>query len=202
MKKFFLLTVIGSILFTACNNNSKSAFTGEIESNVAPVGTIPEQSIYNLTDTFTTDQNQTVRLSDFAGKPTVMVMIFTHCDYACPRLTADVKELEEKLGKNGDKVNFVLPSFDSERDFPKQLAKYKHDMKLDDNFTLLHGSDDAMRTLSVLLNVQYQKNQDGNFSHSNVISVLDASGNLIFQKEGIQANHEETMKKLNELLKG
>jgi hypothetical protein len=41
---------------------------------------------------------------------------------------------------------------------------------------VLHGSDDAVRTLSVLLNVQYEKDADGNFSHSNLISVLDQQG--------------------------
>lgn len=201
MKYHLLLFAISALSLAACNNGKQSAFTGDVASTAAPVGTIPEESIYNLTDTFTTQDNKTIQLKDFSGKPTVMVMIFTHCDYACPRLTADVKELEGRLGKNADKVNFVLTSFDAERDFPDQLAKYKKDMKLDDNFTLLHGSDNAVRTLSVLLNVQYQKNQDGNFSHSNVITVLDPSGNLIYQKEGIQANHDETLKKLNELLK-
>lgn len=73
-------------------------------------------------------------------------------------------------------------------------------MKLDDRFTLLHGSEDAVRTLAVLLNIQFQKNSNGDFSHSNVISVLDKEGRLVRQQEGINANQDETVKTLLEKL--
>jgi len=154
-----------------------------------------------LTDTFTTQDNKEVSLNQLEGKPTVMAMIFTHCTYACPRLTADVQNIEKKLGKKAEDVNFVLVSFDSERDFPTRLNEFKKEMFLDNNFTLLHGDDDAVRTLSVLLNVQFQKNSDGDFSHSNIISVLDKKGDLVFQKEGINADHTATLEQINDLLK-
>lgn len=198
--KSFIIFFVWSLLLYSCNNEPKSAFTGNVETTAAPVGTIPEESIYNITDTFTTQDNQVVSMKDFAGAPTVMAMIFTHCTYACPRLTADIQNIEKKLGKNSGKVNFVLVSFDSERDVPEQLQKFKSEMKLDDRFTLLHGSEDLVRTLSVLLNVQFQQNSNGDFSHSNIISVLDKKGNLVFQKEGIQADQKETMEKITNLI--
>lgn len=185
----------------ACDSQPKSAFTGSVESKVSAVGTIPQESIFNLTDTFTTQDNKEVSLNQLEGKPTVMAMIFTHCTYACPRLTADVQNIEKKLGKKAEDVNFVLVSFDSERDFPTRLNEFKKEMSLDNNFTLLHGDDDAVRTLSVLLNVQFQKNSDGDFSHSNIISVLDKKGDLVFQKEGINADHTATLEQINDLLK-
>lgn len=199
MKKISIIIICLGFLIS-CNNQNQSAFTGEVEKTANPVGTIPDESIYNLSDTFTTQDHKIVSLKDFAGKPTVMCMIFTHCTYACPRLTADVKGIEEKLGKKAADVNFVLVSFDPERDTPEQLKKYKEEMQLDKSFTLLHGSEDAVRTLSVLMNIQYQKNQDGDFSHSNVISVLDKQGKLIFQKEGINVSQEETLKVVTEAL--
>ncbi|MEO8961214.1 MAG: hypothetical protein ABI325_04990, partial [Ginsengibacter sp.] len=66
--------------------------------------------------------------------------------------------------------------------------------------TLLHGDETAVRTLSVLLNVQFEKNAEGNFSHSNIISVLDKTGNLIFQKEGLGADAAETIKTIKSVL--
>lgn len=200
MKKILYSLPLLLILFS-CNQGQQSAFTGEVVHTTAPVGTIPEESIYNLTNTFTTQDNQTVELKDFSGKPTLVCMIFTHCDYACPRLTADIKNIEEKLGKDADNVNFLLVSFDVERDTPERLKVYQKDMKLDNRFTLLHGDEDAVRTLSVLINVQYQKNANGDFSHSNVISILDKNGQLIYQKEGIQANHDETISQIKALIK-
>lgn len=198
MKNIYLLIVV-AVFVWSCNDQPKSAFTGSIESHTAAVGTIPDESIYNITDTFTTQDQKKVSLKDFTGAPTVMAMIFTHCTYACPRLTADIQNIESKLGKNSEKVNFVLVSFDSERDLPQQLTKFKKEMKLDNRFTLLHGSEDAVRTLSVLLNVQFQKNSNGDFSHSNIISVLDKKGNLVFQKEGIQTDQKQTIEQITEL---
>ncbi len=201
MKNVFFLIVVAFFVWS-CNDQPKSAFTGSIESHTAAVGTIPDESIYNITDTFTTQDNKKVSLKDFAGAPTVVAMIFTHCSYACPRLTADIQNIESKLGKNSGKVNFVLVSFDSERDVPAQLTKFKQEMKLDNRFTLLHGSLDAVRTLSVLLNVQFQKNSNGDFSHSNIISVLDKNGNLVFQKEGIQVDQKQTIQQISNLVGG
>lgn len=201
MKKI-LYTLPLLVIFFSCNQKRQSAFTGEVERTAPSVGTIPDESIYNLTDTFVTQDNQSVRLKDFAGKPAVVCMIFTHCTYACPRLTADVRNIEEKLGRKAGDVNFILISFDSKRDTPEQLKKFKRDMKLDDHFTLLHGSEETIRTFSVLMNVQFQQNADGDFSHSNIISLLDREGRLVYQKEGINVGQQETIDKLTGIING
>src|ERR1035437_91966 len=159
------------------------------------------QSIFTIADTFQTQHNNNITLSSFAGKPTVVGMIFTNCGYACPRLTSDMKNIANKLKDNKRKVNFVLISFDTERDTPAQLQKFSKQMGLDSFWILLHGSEQVVRTLSVLLNVQFEKDADGNFSHSNLISVLDKDGILSFQKEGLEADHTETVDKINELIK-
>ena len=58
----------------------------------------------------------------------------------------------------------------------------------------------AVRTLSVLLNVQFEKDAEGNFSHSNIISVLDKNGVLRFQKEGLNADQAETIANIKQVL--
>lgn len=185
----------------SCQQKKQSAFEGEeVKSNVNKVGTIPEESVYQLKDTFVNQNNTTITLNNFSGKPTVVAMIFTHCDYACPRLTADVKSIQETM-KAGDSINYVLVSFDTERDTPAQLKKYAENTDLDKNWTLLHGDEEAVRTLSILLNVQYVKDAAGNFSHSNIISILDKNGNLVFQQEGLEANQEGLLTTLKNLLK-
>jgi protein SCO1/2 len=190
-----------AVVFGCSDSGSKSAFIGDMpKSAVAPVGTISSESIYQLPDTFETQDNKKITLSSFAGKPTVVGMIFTHCTYACPRLTADIKDIEDKIKSEKGDVNYLLISFDSERDLPDQLKKFANDHDLDKNWTLLHGSENAVRTLSVLLNVQFQKDAEGNFSHSNIISVLDKNGVLVFQKEGIDADPTETISAIKQSL--
>ena len=198
--KFLLFSLFTVVLFGCSSQEKKSAFTGEMpKENVAPVGTISSESLYQLTDTFQTQDNKKITLSSFEGKPTVVGMIFTHCTYACPRLTADIQNIEKKLQDKKGEVNFLLVSFDSERDLPKQLKKFANGAGLDGNWTLLHGSENAVRTLSVLLNVQFQKDPEGNFSHSNVISVLDKNGVLAFQKEGLDADPAEVIATIKQL---
>jgi protein SCO1/2 len=199
--RIFLFIFFATVVFGCSDSGSESAFIGDMpKSAVAPVGTISSESIYQLPDTFETQDNKKITLSSFAGKPTVVGMIFTHCTYACPRLTADIKDIEDKIKSEKGDVNYLLISFDSERDLPDQLKKFANDHDLDKNWTLLHGSENAVRTLSVLLNVQFQKDAEGNFSHSNIISVLDKNGVLIFQKEGIDADPTETISAIKQSL--
>jgi protein SCO1/2 len=199
--KTILFIFFATVVFGCSDSSSKSAFVGELpKSAAAPVGTISSESIYQLPDTFETQDNKKITLSSFAGKPTVVGMIFTHCTYACPRLTADIKGIEGKIKSKNGGVNYLLISFDSERDLPDQLKKFANDHALDENWTLLHGNENAVRTLSVLLNVQFQKDAEGNFSHSNIISVLDKNGVLVFQKEGIDADPTETISAIKQLL--
>lgn len=158
---------------------------------------ISEKSIFQLTDSFQTQEDKSFNLSMLKGKPAVVGMIFTHCTSACPRLTADIQNIADSL--NQEKVNFVLVSFDTKRDNPARLREFSDKMGLGRNWILLHGSDDAVRTLSVLLNVQYEQDGEGNFSHSNLVSVLDKDGVLQYQKEGLGAEQGETINVIRNL---
>ncbi|MEO5783398.1 MAG: SCO family protein [Ginsengibacter sp.] len=204
MKKYISMLCCLIILYS-CNNTINTAdaklVSKDSSEHKKPTEQSAAQSIFIVADTFKTQHNKDVTLTSFAGKPTVVGMIFTNCGYACPRLTSDMKGIAEKLQPNREKVNFVLISFDTERDTPAQLVKFAKKMELDNNWVLLHGSNVAVRTLSVLLNVQFEKDAEGNFSHSNLISVLDKNGVLVYQKEGLEEDHKETVDKINALLK-
>lgn len=164
------------------------------------VGSLPEESLYNVSDHFTDQQGKQMELRNFAGKITVVSMIFTHCNYACPRLTNDVKAIADRLQRMGiDNVNYLLVSFDTKRDHPARLREFAKEHQLEKNWTLLTGDEEAVRQLSVLLNVQYEKTPDGNFSHSNLITVLDQQGRIATQLEGLQASNTETIAKIKQL---
>lgn len=198
--KTLIYTSIAIFLLSCSTKKNVDANTKPELTKVQPVGTLSSESIYQLTDTFTTQDNKTVTLSYFSGKPTVVAMVFTHCPYACPRTTSDMVDLENKLKDYDGKVNFLLVSFDSKRDVPDTLKKYAENMNLDKNWTLLHGDDEVVRTLSVLLNIQYAKDPEGNFSHSNIISVLNKDGVLQYQNEGLNVNQDQTLANIKKLL--
>lgn len=194
MKKIvqFLIAVF---LFSSCSNSNKPS-----DINTSKTVEIPKESIYNVADTFYTQNNEKVTLNYFLNKPTVVGMIFTNCSYACPRLTSDMTGIENNLKEDDGKINYVMVSFDTERDTPEQLKKFADEMKLGKNWTLLTGSENAVRSISVLLNVQFEKDAEGDFSHSNKVSVLDKKGVLKFQKEGLEEDHKETISVIKKLL--
>ncbi|MEO8515072.1 MAG: SCO family protein [Ignavibacteria bacterium] len=153
-----------------------------------------------MTEGFQTQENKVFRLSMLKGKPTVVGMIFNHCTYACPRLTADINNIEDSLKNEKEKLNFLLISFDTKRDTQDRLNKFADEMGLNKNWILLHGSEDAVRTLSILLNVQFEKDAEDNFSHGNLVSVLNKNGVLQYQKEGLGAVHAETITTIKKLI--
>ncbi len=195
---FLMLNLLASCTQNpeANTKNNKDAATQEV---VKPAE-LPEESIFQLKDTFTTQEGKSFTLAELQGKPTVVGMIFTHCTYACPRLTADIEQIAKALDVDKDKVNFVLVSFDAARDTSARLKEYATNMHLDKGWTLLHGDEDAVRTLSVLLGVQFEKDANGDFSHSNLISLLDKQGVFEYQKEGLEADHQETLNRLKKLI--
>ncbi len=203
MKKFSIVLFV-VITCYSCKDVITSSITNDKNDSVAYQSTnnnsMVTESIFMLTDTFQNQQANKFVLTTLKGKPTVVGMVFTHCGYACPRLTSDMISIAEKLKGDRNKVNFVLVSFDTERDTPSQLQKFQKQMDLDENWILLHGNEQTVRTLSVLLNVQFEKDAEGNFSHSNIVTVLDKNGVLKFQKEGLEVDHSETILKLKELI--
>lgn len=205
MKKILLYTFSITLLLASCTAN-KHKVASCCKNPVATtqkktaLAVLPEESLYNDSDVFTNQQGEKVQLKDFAGKVTVASMVFTHCTYACPRLTEDIKAIAAKLEAQGIKdINYVLVSFDTNRDNPARLRAFANEMGLDNRWTLLQGSEDAVRQLSVLLNVQYEKAPDGSFAHSNLITVLDQQGRVATQLEGLEANNGETVASIQQL---
>ncbi|MBS1644844.1 MAG: SCO family protein [Bacteroidetes bacterium] len=200
MKNILLLASIALLLGSCSDTNKNTDKKPDATSVVQAQTALPEASIFNITDTFTNQHKVPLQLTSLRGKPAVVGMIFSHCGYACPRLTADMKIIHDKLGPKAKEVNFLLVSFDVARDTPARLEAYAKETELTPDWILLHGNEQAVRTLSVLLNVQYEKDADGNFSHSNTISVLDKDGVLAYQKEGLEADHTETIGTIEKMI--
>lgn len=150
-------------------------------------GSLTGETIYALNSQWQDQTGRRLQLGDLAGRPRVLAMIFTHCSYACPRILAELRELEATLPAAPEAgPGFVLVSFDSARDDPATLAAYAEAQGLDPRrWTLLHGDAASVRELSVVLDVAYRADADGGFSHASVINVLDANGRLVHQKRGL-----------------
>jgi protein SCO1/2 len=157
------------------------------ESSELPPGEYTRASLYQLDSAWLTATGQRLQLGELRGKARVVVMHYTSCEYACPILISVVQNIEKALAPDVlDKVGFVSVTFDPERDTPPVLKAYSNKMHLDpQRWTLLHGQPDDILELAVLLGVKYKKDQQGGFAHSNVITVLNAEGEIVYRHTGL-----------------
>ncbi|PKP13577.1 MAG: SCO family protein [Bacteroidetes bacterium HGW-Bacteroidetes-3] len=169
-------------------------------SKIAVTDEISETSIFNLTTKWNTEENETIELEDLKGKTLVMVMIYTSCKAACPRLVADMHNIEKQIPKDLiSKINFVFVSIDPETDTPKKLKEFAIENFMDDeHHTFLQGTDSGVREFSNVLAVKYKQISPMDFSHSNIISVFNSLGELVHQQEGLGVDNKETISKIIE----
>ena len=159
---------------------------------------IESASIFNLTSKWKTQNNETIELKDLKGDVLVMVMIYTSCQAACPRLVADMRNISKKV--NQKNVKYVLVSIDPEIDTPKRLKEFAIENEMDsEKWVFLQGSIDDVREFSNVLAVKYKQISPIDFSHSNIISIFNQKGVLYHQQEGLGVNNEETVAKILEL---
>ncbi len=154
-----------------------------------------DRSLYLLDSTWTSDVGRKVKLGVLRGRPQVLAMVFTRCESACPIIVSDLQRIQRTLSpEQRDRVDFVLVSFDTERDTPEALRAYREQMHLGtDHWTLLTGRPDDVRELAVLLGVNYQRDARGQFAHSNVITVLNAEGEIIHRQAGLGQEPAESV---------
>ena len=198
MKKTVLLA-FAFLLIVSCNNKKEHTEVSETAKEVSD-RPITDLSIYNLPEKWTNQDGKDIELKQLRGKVLVMVMIYTSCKAACPRLVADMRNIEERIPKEiKDKVTFVLVSIDPEVDTPERLKEFSIENKMTgDQWVFLRSDDEKTREFSAVLAVNYKKISPIDFSHSNIISVFNAEGELTFQQEGLGVSYDKTISKIKE----
>jgi len=151
------------------------------------------QSIFQLPGTWATQEGVSTQLGSLKGKTTLLAMIYTSCTFACPRLLADMRRIEAKIPTSErSNMRFILISIDPERDTPQKLKQFAADNKLDLAYwTLMRGSQSDLEELSAVLGFRFQKISPIDFAHSNLLTVFNPQGEMVFQQEGIGANPDE-----------
>ena len=162
---------------------------------------ISDESIFNLTSKWNTEEGEVIQLENLKGKTLVMVMIYTTCKAACPRLVADMRNIETKIPKENIKdLRFVLVSIDPETDTPTRLKEFAKENLMDgEQWTFLQGTESGVREFADVLAVKYKQISPMDFSHSNIISVFNPKGELVHQQEGLGVDNKETVKAIIDL---
>ncbi|HEY1194182.1 SCO family protein [Flavobacterium sp.] len=183
------------LLFTfySCKEADKKEVKAETKKEISDL------SIYNLPSKWTTQDGKDIELKSLRGNVLVMVMIYTSCKSACPRLVADMRDIESKLEKQTKQhVKLILVSIDPNTDTPERLKSFAIENKMNqDPWIFLRSTEENTREFAAVLAVNYKKISPIDFSHSNIISVFNPEGELIFQQEGLGVNNDKTIETIN-----
>ena len=138
--------------------------------------TFTDKSLYQTESQWATDQGKHFKLGELVGRPQIVAMFFANCQFACPIMVNDMKRIEATLTPElHARIGFTLVSFDAKRDTPEALAAYRLTHALPaDNWTLLQGEPDDVLELAALLGLKFKEGANGQFAHSNVITILNA----------------------------
>lgn len=188
------------IALTSCNDTNKQEEI--IEAKIINTNkSLSDLSIYNLPSVWTTQNGEDIELKILKGDVIVMVMIYTSCKAACPRLVADMRAIEAEIPESKkDNVKLVLVSIDPKTDTPERLKEFSIENEMaSDQWLFLRGSEADTREFAAVLAVNYKKISPLDFSHSNIISVFNQEGELVHQQEGLAVNNQKTVSKIIEL---
>jgi len=191
-------------LILAC---SYPAFAADHEHHHHPqqaaVAAASTDSVFNITDNWTAANGNSFQLSALGGKPTVIAMVYTSCQYVCPLTVQNIKRVERTLSAaQAANANFALFSLDPERDTPAKLAEFAklHNIT-NPSWTLAQGNAGSIRKLAVTLGVKYKKVESGDYEHDATIFILDKDGVIKYQADAMSKNMNGASDALKALLK-
>lgn len=184
MMKLPAILAVAALSLVGCAQEKAAPHTAHASSEEeAPAATAPAGfSIYQLESQWTDQFGRPRALSSLGGRVQLMALVYTNCGYACPRIVGNMKRIAAEVPA----ADFTLVSIDPERDTPGRLLEFAQGTRLDSaRYTLLHGADGDLLELAAALGVRYRRVDEKEFVHSNVITVLDADGNVIHRQEGL-----------------
>ncbi len=185
ISKFTLLFIF--LIFSFCKKETGSSVN--VDTGNSP---------YVLDSIWKDQNNKEMKLKELNGNIVFISMFYSACNSVCPRIVSDIKKLEKSLPKSTlQKSKFVMVSLDEEKDSPAKMKAYAEKMQLDESrWILLSGNKESVRELSAVLEVDYKKMDDGEISHSAVVTLISEKGIILAKEKGISGEFSEIKSKL------
>lgn len=144
-------------------------------------------SVYQLDTPWRDARGDTLELSSLRGHPVLVLLFYGTCESVCPVLVRDLQRIDEQIpaAQRAD-LRYLLISFDPTVDTPERLAAYAKAHGIDSkHWKLLHGTPDQVRELAAVLGVRYRATGNGQYSHTQRITLLDREGAVADHFDGV-----------------
>jgi protein SCO1 len=200
---FFLLLALGLSGFPTAHSAETKPVppTPPCCREPLPPAKYSDRSVYGIEATWISDLGKSVKLDVLRGRPVVLAMFFTKCQHSCPILVRDMKELEGLLPRAvRERTDFVLVSIDPKNDSVEALRAYRDKQGLNaEHWMLLRGEQSNVDALAEHIGFKYIPGSEFQFGHSVMITVLNPTGEIVFQQAGLGVDRREAAKTLERL---
>jgi protein SCO1 len=134
--------------------------------------------------TMETLEGNTYSFKDLPPKVRLLEFMYTNCPDICPNTTFQMKQLKEKLKKEGvfgDQVEFITITIDPKRDTKEVLQQYAKtfDIHEDEGWYLLRGSEEDTLKVADAFDFKYRDPGNGMIIHSSFTYFLDENNRII-----------------------
>ena len=142
---------------------------------------LPGDSIYRLDIPLVDHNGVGSHLADRRGRPQLITMFYTSCQFVCPLVLDTLRMTERSLdASDRQRLDVIVVSFDPKRDTPIQLKSVFDKRKLDgERWTLARTEAPNVRKLAAALDIRYRELADGEINHSTALVLLDAEGRIV-----------------------
>lgn len=147
----------------------------------AATAALPGNSVYQLPVALTDQAGREFRLDERRGRPMLVSMFYTSCQFVCPMLIESIRDAEKQLAPaEREQVDVLLVTFDPEHDSVAVLKRTADERGVDPARWSLARTDPATtRKLASVLGIQYRALANGEFNHTTAILLLDAQGRVL-----------------------
>ena len=163
---------------------------------------LPSDYIYNLDSNLLEYNGSKLKLSELKGNVQVFSMIYTNCKTVCPIIINNMKLIEKMIPESiSNNVGFFLISLDPERDDVDILNIFFKEKNLNVNkWRLFKTTKEETLKIALTTGIKYKKEKNNEYTHSNLILVLDKNGVIKLYQQGLDKNYTnliELIKKLS-----
>ena len=187
MKRRHLLLLAGASAVLAACDRAGAPGAGSAKFHSIDITGAEYARDFKLTD----QHGQQRTLADFKGKLVAVFFGFTQCPDVCPTALAELAQVKQALGPDGDKLQGVFITVDPERDTPELLKAYM--ANFDPGFVALRGTPEQTAAVAKEFKVFYAKvpgKTPGSYTmdHTAGVYVFDTQGRIrLFTRHGAGA---------------
>lgn len=147
--------------------------------------TLPRDSVYQLPLTLTDQDGNLREWRSFRGKPRLVSMFYTSCQYICPLIIDAGKAVERSLTPvQLQRLGIVMISMDPARDSAAVLKETATKRRLDTTrWSLVSPPATDVRAVAAVLGIRFRELADGEFNHASAMVLLDTDGRVLARTE-------------------